>query len=131
MEELAPMMSSMMTMIMTVIMIQVVIQVISQILLLLRGITGEGPAPPQPTVSINPTTIRTTETFTCTWSGFKDGYWVYLKKIPEGIPYWGLGRTGSGTIQCHAPPNPGTYNLRAEQPDTGLYSNTVTLTVTT
>ena len=91
------------------------------------------PAKPSPTVSVSPSTVKAGKTFTCTWSGFEDGYAVHLVAV-EGPPewvgaFWYLGSTGSGSKVC-ATPAPGVYSLRAEQKATGLVSNTVTLTVT-
>jgi len=90
----------------------------------------EPEVPPTPTgsLAISPTEITADATFKATWSGFTAGHQIYLKAMPTGMPYWGLGTTSSGSKTAAAPAE-GTYTLKAVQPYTSIESNTVTLTV--
>jgi len=74
---------------------------------------------------------------TIEWSGFRDGYWIYIDFLsgpPEFGPYphrgaYRIGNTSSGKLDTRAPYAVGVYEWQARQEVTELKSNIVKVNV--
>jgi len=93
-----------------------------------------------PTLSVSPSTVEPKGAIKISWSGFRDGYWIYVRFLsgpPEFLPpgeeypvdVFRVGNTASGSLNTIAPWKDGTYTWQAWQEATGLKSNIVTVTV--